>query len=332
MRQLTDDERKALQDAKQATSDNPKPVKRVNIIFHGLMAFRNLDANYYEVLIPKTHGNCHQTKYGNPCRGGVVDFPALGGNDGPGPAYFTFEGIQPEAPQRRSFPTATNALIIKNSLVNPQYGNVKIAIRVPKPFIIRHYRGGESHLSTIASNPGTQAVLQRNPDVIHEITVFSYFAFFRPRFVGPGVDYPIPQPDPGKGVRNIGIYCQPVRCAESDSADFSAMFKLNQPAQLGEEFKIDLNADCPGVGRRIDDGPPLWTSQSVGISFGEFLALSELDDPVLQLVSALLGCQIHGSKEGPLVAETAFRRLGDVNEEGAIPGGCGAGFLCDDGQ
>jgi|SRR5579871_789010 len=342
MRQLTSKEQTKLEEAMQATHENPTPPTRVNIIFHGLLAIQDVDTNYYDVLIPKTTSNHHEALYGNPCVENPYADPCLvdpnfaplhsfgvPGKYGPGPVNFAIEGITPEPNHRRSFPSATNILVIKNSKVTAQLQNALVVIRVPKPLIIRHYRGGETHLDPLAENADTQAVLQRSPDVIHEVTVFSYTSFYKPRLVGPDCSWPIPQPNPCLPMLNMGIYSQPTMCCEdTDSQDFSALFKINPNV----DFKVTLNKHP-----RVDDGPPLWTSPlQVGISFAELLALSELRQWKYQLICALLRCPlkvkpIHVEGE-PLDIETALRSFSDVNSLSAIPGGCGSGVACDDGQ
>jgi hypothetical protein len=323
MRQLTVEEREKFEELKKRTPDHPADPIRVNIIFHGLLVFRDLDADHYEVLIPKTDG-CHKAKYGNPCVGDLKEFN-VPGPYGPGPAYFSFEGITAEPTLRRSFPNATNTVVIRNSPLTPQYQNVRIIIKVPKPFIIRHYRGGETHGTPLATDPDTMSVLLRSPDVIHEVTVFSYVSFFQPTLVGPGVSYPIPQPNPQRPVLNIGIYSQPDGvCANSDDAFFNSMFKVN----ANKDLNVDVSASTIGT-TRVDDGPPLWTSLNVGISVCEFLALSEFHSWVYRLFCPVCGAKAIAEKDFNL---EALRDLADVQMMGAIPGGCGSGFACDDGQ
>jgi hypothetical protein len=323
MRQLTDEERQKFEELKKRTPDDPAAPTRVNIIFHGLMVFRDLDADHYEVLIPKTD-DCHKAKYGNPCVGELKEFPNVPGPYGPGPAYFSFEGITAEPTLRRSFPTATNTVVIKNAPLTPQYQNVRTIIKVPKPFIIRHYRGGETHGAPLATDPDTISVLLRNPDVIHEVTVFSYLSFFQPHLVGPGVSYPIPQPNPKYPMLNIGIYSQPEGiCPNSDDGFFNKMFNV------GANQGLDVHVSASTTGEtRFDDGPPLWTSPNVGISVCELLALSEFHNWVYRLF-----CPACGAKaiEGKYFNLEALQDLADVNAKGAIPGGCGSGFACDDG-
>jgi hypothetical protein len=325
MRQLTAEEREVLKKLKECTPEDPACPIRVNIIFHGLLVFRDLDTDHYEVLIPKTDAECdHKARYGNPCAGKLIDFP-VPGPYGPGPAYFSFEGITPEPTARRSFANATNTVVIKNSLLTPQFQNVRVVIKVPKPFIIRHYRGGETHASPLTTDPNTLSVLLRNPDVLHEVTVLSYVSFFQPRLVGPGVSYAIPQPDPCGLALNIGIYSQPLTdCVDRDSQFFDAMFNVNatQPLQL------NLNASTIGQ-TRTDDGPPVRTSPNVGISACELLALSELGTWQYRLFCPVCGPEAIEGKDLSLKSLQAF---GDAAATGAIPGGCGSGFACDDGQ
>lgn len=308
-----------MKDAKHTV----KVAPRINIIFHGLLAFRDLDAAHYEVLIPPGGPICHDAVYGNPLTGDRHEFAdpsgwSSGGEGrypGPGPARYAIEGVSPESPGRISRPAAANALIVRNQLLDIEYSRVRATIKVPKPRVIRHYRGTEVLDISLGQNPDTAGAIVSPPQVVHEVTVFSYFAFYQPRLVGPDTDFCFPQPFSDAPFFNLCIYCQPSKgqCDADDSDPFNKMFLIRSPSVPGKnEFKIDLT-----LGGSADDWPPLGTGANVGISFWEMLSLSELSTAEAQ--------ESLKSRNVAIMLERAGMTI--LN---GMPGGCGSLFASDD--
>jgi hypothetical protein len=309
------------------TYDSEATLSRVNIIFHGLMAFRELDARYYEVLIPPAGADdpCHQAKFGNPLlHDWLHDFvnPPYDAPPFSGPAHYSIEGVSPESPGRIALPSTANALILRNSLLDVQYGMVRAIVKVPRPHIIRHYRGTETGDLTFTINDtggstappsDTRSAIVKIPPVVHEVTVFSYFEFYHPRRVGPRTDYHIWRPYRNMVAANLCIYCQPLEsCQESDNPLFNSMFHLKNPS---DPTKPVLGVDLALI-NLMDDGPVINTSKVVGINTEELLALSELYSS--------------GVRES-ISARDPSRTLGILkNSTAGMPGGCGGGFICDD--
>jgi hypothetical protein len=272
------------------------PPPRLNIIFHGLMAFRELDSQNYEVMIPADSSGVHRAMYGNPREHPVCDPEVclksfLRGDKHQGPPEYYMDGVQSVASDRICSPSPANALIMQNSLLIPQYNAVGTLLRVPKPFIIRHYRGAETHGRDLAhGHAPTQGVITP-PDVVHGVTVFSYFAFYHPKLVGPGGHaYHVPHFD---DFWNLCIYSQPLdQCLSSDSGLFNSMFQVKG---TGGAPQVDLSL----VGL-TDDEPPSKLATNVGIHRVELRSLCELWQHAH-----------HGKGE-------------DIT---AAPGGCGSGFL-----
>ena len=273
---------------------------RVNIIFHGLMAFRDLldSAVFTIVMIPADTAGGHAAMYGNPrgcetCDPEKCLHPFAASDPFQGPPEYYVDGVQPEASDRICHPSSANALIMRNSLLIPQYGAIRTMIRVPKPFMIRHYRGAETHGRDLANGHApTQSVISP-PDVVHGVTVFSYFAFYHPKLVGPGGQaYPVHQYGQ---FWNLCIYSQPLnQCLSSDSGLFNSMFQIKG---AGCAPQVDLAL----VGL-TDDEPPSKLAKNVGIHPLELLSLCELKN----LCNAGGGLQMT-----------------------AAPGGCGSAFLSD---
>jgi hypothetical protein len=262
---------------------------RLNLIFHGLMAFRDAGAQHYDVLIPRTPdggGHTHVAKYGNPRylpHVPLMDFPSDLRR-----SYFTIEGVRDGA-ATVALPSSTNAVILRNGVLAPRSENILAIVRVPKPDVIRHYRGAEARGIGVATNAETQQAIFRPPDLIHEVTVFSYFFFYNPRLVGPDINYPIP--NVGANYYNLCIYSQPVdQCQADDNKLFNNMFRFRNSAS-----SVGVNLFLQTL---IADGYPVNTS--IGIASIELKALREL-----------------------YVQNDALPALtGD-------PGGCGGAFVCD---
>ncbi len=274
---------------------------RLNLIFHGLVAFYDVDPYYYDVLIPNT-ACTHEAKYGDPLdcpRPPVTAHLRRFHHDDhfPGPSPYRLEGVPPPSAAQICVPSPANAIILSGLDVDES--NVLIKIRVPKPFIIRHYRGTETHGTDITGNDaGTQGCLQQPPDVVHEVTVFSYFSFYEPRLVGPDDCFRIPKRQDGN-YWNLCVYSQPETgdCGTSDHDAFGKMFFIKKTGG-----RPSVNLSLP-IGS--DDGPPHHTA--IGIQCVELLALSELD------YSNECDCD----KKLPAAEVRAT----------AVPGGCGGGFI-----
>lgn len=244
------------------TAGVPVIPNRLNIVFHGMMAFRDAGAQHYDVLIPfpgKTH---HEALYGNP-RANPQDpysvlkpFPA-------GPSYWKVDGIW-DATGKPNKPCAVNAVILKNEMLMLNNAGVRTVIRVPRPDIIRHYRGAEVRGLSLTGDEASAAALPHPPDVMYETTVFSYAFFMHPQLTGAGEPFPIPQ---FGQYCNLCIYSQPrSKCLEDDRDLFNAMFHCKS---TGNKLNVNLF-----VNNSIADGPP--TKTSIGLIEGELLALSEM--------------------------------------------------------
>lgn len=150
-------------------------------------------------------------------------------------------------------------MILRNSLLDVQYHCVRAVVKVPRPHVIRHYRGtetGDLPFTLSSNDPGsktapasdTRGAITKIPSVVHEITVFSYFAFYHPRLVGPHADYHIRRPSPYLAY-NLCIYCQPAaNCQNTDSPLFNSMFNLKNPSDptkpvLGIDLALTNNKD-----------------------------------------------------------------------------------------
>jgi hypothetical protein len=235
---------------------------RLNIVFHGMMAFRDAGTEHYDVLIPFPQKTGHQALYGNPrhcphdpysC---LVPFPD-------GASYWKVEGVW--ASNTPDKPSSASAMILNNGLLSVNSGGVRTVIRVPKPDIIRQYRGAEVRGLTLANDAPSQTTLANPPSVIYEATVFSYAFFMHPRLVGPGEPFPIPKFH--HQYWNLCIYSQPHSiCIEDDRILFDKMFTVKSSGT-----QLDVNLFLQDM---IADGPP--TKTSIGLTDLELAALSEM--------------------------------------------------------
>ena len=177
---------------------------------------------------------------------------------GPGPRTIFLEGVLPGTAGQIALPNSGNALILRNPLLEPQYDQVRMVIRLPRPSIIRHYCGTEVSRSTLKTNPATDPAIVRVPQVIHEVTVFSYFHFYKPRFTDHlGAVVPIHKQKRGP-FWDIGFYSQPAEACVSDDSDiFNNMFHLKNT-----NTKIQIDMSLQGLGC---DLPPIRTVANVGI-------------------------------------------------------------------
>lgn len=246
------------------------PSPRLNLIFHGLMAFWDA-GDHYEVLIPKPGtGNCHEALYGNPLDCGP--FYCL--QDLEHGAKCRVDGIT--APNKPTKPARVNGIVLNQSYLEPPIpGHVRATITIPKPDLIRHYRGEEAgtHNFTGKDND-TGNLFKVLPKVVHEVIVFSYFTFNKPQFWDGKTPHDI-KARAYKGMGpfyNLGIYCQPVLedCAADDSALFNNMFHFKSN---GKNPKVDVYM----TGADTDNDGPVSTGANVGIDWWELLSLSELD-------------------------------------------------------
>ncbi len=276
---------------------------RLNVIFHGLMAFRDSGTQYYDVLIPQESlpnaATCpHLAKYGNPLVATLTPFED-------GRSFYELQGAR-DGTATAARPSSSNAVILHNGSLLPQPESVRAIVRVPKPDVIRHYRGAETKDALLGQDATTNQLMIAPPDVIHEVTVFSYFFFHRPVLVGPCDDYTIPMN--GLGYYNLCIYCQPLdECQEDDSGLFNNMFKVKNS---GGNIQLDLF-----VRRLVADGYPVKTS--IGIDQEELKALSELPKSV------------GGGVEPDPKRGTKAKPGTQVNIKTSDPGGCGSAFVCD---
>src|SRR5258708_5850951 len=92
---------------------------RVNLIFNGLMAFRDAGPQHYDVYIP--YSDCHLAKYGNPrdCKVSdktpdytkcLKDFPPNPPEGPRVPMYYTVEGVK-DAGSQCAKPSAVHAVV-----------------------------------------------------------------------------------------------------------------------------------------------------------------------------------------------------------------------------
>jgi len=242
------------------TPDSPLP-RRLNIVFHGLMAFHECSAQHYDVLIPFPGKTQHQALYGSvrlnqqDPYSALKPFPAQ-------PSYWKIEGVDPMGTPNK--PNPQSAVILKRELLEVNKAGVRTVIRVPKPDIIRHYRGAEVRGLSLTGDAASAAALYRPPDVMYEATVFSYAFFTHPQLVGPGAPFPIPQ---FGEYLNLGIYSEPrTKCLEDDRDLFNGMYNCKSN---GSKLSVNLF-----VNDSIADGAPV--STSIGLVELELLALSEM--------------------------------------------------------
>src|SRR5689334_14425554 len=105
---------------------------RLNLILHGLMAFRDAGPQHYDVLIPHPCGTKHEAMYGNPrkrrqdrdCLDGLYDFP----NER---SYYEIQGVR-DGTATAARPSGSSSVILRNSLLIPQPGGIRTIVRVPK--------------------------------------------------------------------------------------------------------------------------------------------------------------------------------------------------------
>jgi hypothetical protein len=250
---------------------------RLNLIFHGLMAFRDAGTQHYDVMIPQPGASCHEAKYGNPLDtpkaplDSLKDFPKQR-------SYFYIEGVR-DGGYTAARPNSSNAVILRNELLVPQPKGVRTVIRVPKPDIIRLYRGAETHGVELCGDEASRPVLIKPPDMVFEVTVFSYFFFSNPALVGGDAPYKIPQFQ--NKYWNLCVYSQPLApCPASDSALFGSMFNVKN---TGSPLNVNL-----ALQSAVADGAPQTTS--IGITNTELLALKELPGVITVETSVPGGC------------------------------------------
>ncbi|MGA7239571.1 MAG: hypothetical protein WBY44_28070 [Bryobacteraceae bacterium] len=246
--------------APAGAANSPAP-NRLNIVFHGMMAFRDAGSQHYDVLIPfpgKTH---HEAVYGNPRSNPQDPFSILKPFPAP-PSYWKLEGV--DAMGEPCKPAPANTVILKNKMLTLNKVGVRTMIRVPRPDIIRHYRGAEVRGLSLAGDSASAAAMACHPDLMYETTVFSYAHFTHPQLVGPGDPFPVPQ---FGQYLNLAIYSQPrTKCLEDDRDLFNGMFNCKSNGS-----KLDVNLF---VNNSIADGPP--TKTSIGLIEIELMALSEM--------------------------------------------------------
>jgi hypothetical protein len=237
--------------------------RRLNLIFHGLMAFRDSGLEHYDVLIPLPSSD-HVARYGNPQDN--PDQPLDGLHPiqpSSGPLLFEVLDVLANAADPAK-PSSANAMILRSSMLALQYNNILAVIHVPKPDRIRHYRGAETRGKNLCGDTHTQAVQVAPPEMVHDVTVFSYFTFGKPRMRLPdGNDFWIKKYD----AWNLCVYSQPLsKCSGDDNPMFNGMFKIKNDA-------TPLNVDLFLAGS-VADGPP--TKTAIGIKKIELESLSEL--------------------------------------------------------
>jgi hypothetical protein len=291
--------------SKQA-ADSPR-IRRVNLIFHGLVAFFDAGPDHYNALIPET--SCtHDARYGDPLDSKgpkLADDLRQFHHDPqfPAPSLYQIEGVLPANSTRICAPNPADAIVLTGLVADES--KIRIKIRVPKPEIIRHYRGTETHgLDITGGDAATQGCLAQIPVVVHEVTVFSYFAFYEPSLVGPDDYFRIPKRSLSRGdFWNLCIYAQPLdtdNCSSDDSQALNQMFVIKS---VGRNPSTDVSLDIGS-----DDGPPLRISDRVGLQCVELLALSELNAPNND-------CDCTKSNE-----------VGVEGPSRAVPGGCSGLF------
>ena len=295
--------------SKEAAATPPPP--RVNLIFHGLVAFFDAGPDHYNALIPNTECT-HDARYGDPldCTGpkpACALRPFKHDPQFPAPSLYRIDGVFPASSTRICAPNPADAIVLTGLDVDES--KILVKIHVPKPEIIRHYRGTETHgLDITGGDAPTKASLAQVPVVVHEVTVFSYFAFYDPRMVGPDDYFKIPKRSaPGSSGEfwNLCIYAQPLdteNCSSNDSDALNRMFVIKS---AGQPPKTDVSLDIGS-----DDGPPHRTSTTVGIQCTELLALSELN-------TSPNDCDCSKGQETEVQKEREVK---------AVPGGCSGLF------
>lgn len=237
----------------------PTGPPRLNVIFHGLMAFRDAGPQSYDVLIPHPGDSAHKAKYGNPRNMPLLEFPLER-------SFFQLTGVRDGATTPAA-PNPKNVVILHNGKLQLQHHMVRTVVRAPKPDAIRHYRCAEIPTTSVATNAETFGAIPVPPSFLHETTVFSYFFFHQPRLIGG--DQPFDIPDVGSKYFNLCIYSQPDGpCLADDNALFNNMFKFHSS---GANLALNLFA-----ANAFADRPPQATA--IGIDEIELRALSEFEN------------------------------------------------------
>jgi hypothetical protein len=261
----------------------PQHQQRLNVMFHGVMAFREV-GDSYEVLIPKPGQMNHIARYGNPypdpnCLRPFKD------------SHYRLEGVC-DCLSRSPQPTGKDGLLLANTLLDVQHDNIEVTIVVPKPDLIRGYRPVEVRGIDLAQGDNTHRALHCPPDVIHEVVVFSYFIFSDPVLCSSNDPFDVPYHSTEKfgSFWNLCIYSQSPQSDFQDHSDlFNGMFLVKRPDGRTDPLRLHISVRGEGPERLADD-PPLRTADRVGIRYLELLSLAELNNcENNKLIKGLIG-------------------------------------------
>ncbi len=282
----------------EPSQTHTKPT-RVNLLFHGLLAFVE-KGGYYWVLIPDSP--MHDFKIGDPERDPHHPYDAL---DHLPRGIFLLEGVESCAGFSCP-PPPSHSIVLRGTMLEVHPHLARTVLIIPKPDVMRGFRAVESRTFDVATGDPTHRALSIRPDVVHTVVMVSYqkACSSHVRFVRvanlEGASVP---PEDAKTIAihsrpiaNIGIYAnaKPSELAmilkmtpdqlsghtRKHDQPFNAMFQVKSPT--GAHSPLNLTAtvvgskSSAGLTESVTDGPPTSTPSTVGVTELELLTLNEL--------------------------------------------------------
>lgn len=280
-------------------SATAEKCQRVNLIFHGLMAFVEKGDRYW-VLIPNSA--MHDFKMGDPEDDPRHPYSALKCLP-TGQFYLTgIDGCQSIS----CSPPPRNSIQLQGLIVETSHEKARTVLSIPKPDVMRGFRAVETRDLDVATGDPTHLALTGRPDVVHTAIMFSYrqvigspISFVRVRDVaGNPVDLQDQQTFTIKDapIANFGVYVNAKldeikkisTLSQSETAEhiakhdepFNEMFRVKSPTGACSPLRLTATVvgskSDNGVTESVTDGPPAGTPPSVGVTQLELWTLTEL--------------------------------------------------------
>jgi hypothetical protein len=142
---------------------------RFNLICNGMMLIREFDKDHLEIVIAKEKG--HVRKFGahkTPSQSSLTDIDA---------GEYTLTGLKSSQKKMQDlFHARFEVMLDPTGLTFDRAAALKdegVLIKVPKPNLVRYYRGGEPEDTDIVLG-NYKGIAREIPQVLHDIVVLSY--------------------------------------------------------------------------------------------------------------------------------------------------------------